>query len=101
MDASELYWLSFRAVFQALQGGEQAAAPGIDQLLKLNAGWLLHGLCRFKPPSPTSAAALKTGGALKAPAWGARRGIAVDKSLIPATLELSQLLVRHSFYTFA
>jgi len=40
-----------------------------------------------------SAAALKAGGALRASTWGSKKGIVVDKHLVNATLELSQLLV--------
>ncbi|KAF8066207.1 LIP1P [Scenedesmus sp. PABB004] len=92
--ADEVYWLPFRAVYQQLQAAtaDRSSAAALDELLNLNFQWLLAGATRFGPPTEASAKALRAGGALKAPAWGAKRGIAVDRHLVEATAELAALL---------
>jgi hypothetical protein len=94
MDTSELYWQSFKQVYQQLQSANRSSLSSLDETLNLNFSWLLDGLSRFAVPNEKSVTALKGGGVHKAPAWGARRGIAIDKHLTDATTELSQLLVR-------
>uniref|UniRef100_A0A383VTA8 Uncharacterized protein n=1 Tax=Tetradesmus obliquus TaxID=3088 RepID=A0A383VTA8_TETOB len=92
MDTSELYWLPFKQVCQQLQAANRSSLSGLTELLNLNFGWLLEGLSKFSGPNEHSANAVKSGGAHKAPAWGAKRGIGIDKHLASATAELSQLL---------
>lgn len=94
MDTSSLYWLPFRQIYTALQAANHGGVQQAAELLSLNTEWLLEGPSRFVRPNDASAAALRTGGALKAPAWGAKRGVAVDQALVPATLELAAVLVR-------
>jgi hypothetical protein len=94
MDASAIYWLPWLRCYQSLQAANSVRLPALEGELKLLSGWLLEGGARFKPPSPASAAALSKGGAMKAAAYGPGKGFAVDKQLVQATLELSQLLVR-------
>lgn len=96
MDASDLYWLPFRQVYQQLQAANRSSLDSLNELLKLNHSWLLDGTARFGIPNNTSAAALKGGGALRASTWGSKKGIVVDKHLVNATMELSQLLVGDS-----
>lgn len=93
MDTSELYWLPFKQVCQQLQAANRSSLSGLTELLNLNFGWLLEGLSKFSGPNEKSANAVNSGGAHKAPAWGAKRGIGIDKHLASATAELSQLLV--------
>ncbi|WIA13954.1 hypothetical protein OEZ85_002523 [Tetradesmus obliquus] len=92
MDTSELYWLPFKQVCQQLQAANRSSLSGLTELLNLNFGWLLEGLSKFSGPNEKSANAVNSGGAHKAPAWGAKRGIGIDKHLASATAELSQLL---------
>jgi hypothetical protein len=98
MDTSGLYWLPFKQVYQQLQAANRSSLSGLTELLNLNFGWLLKGLNKFAGPNEKSANAVKGGGAHKAPAWGAKRGIGIDKHLANATAELSQLLVRVSSF---
>eukprot|EP00879_Flechtneria_rotunda_P023585 GHRR01024951.1.p1 GENE.GHRR01024951.1~~GHRR01024951.1.p1 ORF type:complete len:412 (+),score=173.54 GHRR01024951.1:112-1347(+) len=92
MDASELYWLPFRQVYQQLQAANKSSIASLNELLNLNLQWLLEGLGRFERPSEQSAKALQAGKVLKAPAWGSKRGITIDKHLVEATLDLSNTL---------
>jgi hypothetical protein len=94
MDTSDLYWLPLKQVYQKLQSTDRSSLSSLNELLNLNFSWLLDGLSRFAVPNEKSAAAVKGGGAHKATAWGAKRGIGIDKHLADATTELSQLLVR-------
>lgn len=94
MDTSELYWLNFKRVYQQLQAANRSSLSVLSETLNYNFNWLLHGLSKFAGPNEKSRNALNAGGAYKAPAWGAKRGIAIDKHLANATAELSQLLVR-------
>jgi hypothetical protein len=93
MDSSEYYWLPWLYTYQKLQAATRTGTAGFDKDLKQVQQWLQDGAARFKPPSEQSAAALKKGGNLKATAYGPGKGFAVDKQLVQATLELSQLLV--------
>lgn len=94
MDVSEHYWLPWLRVYQNLQAATRTGtASGFEAELKQLQSWLQDGAARFKPPSEASAAALRKGGPLRASAYGPKRGVAVDKQLVQATLELSQLLV--------
>jgi hypothetical protein len=93
MDSSEYYWLPWLYTYQKLQAATRTGTPGFDKDLKQVQHWLQDGASRFKPPSEQSAAALKKGGNLKATAYGPGKGVAIDKQLVQATLELSQLLV--------
>jgi hypothetical protein len=93
MDSSEYYWLPWLYTYQKLQAATRTGTPGFDKDLKQVQQWLQDGATRFKSPSEQSAAALKKGGNLKATAYGPGKGVAIDKHLVQATLELSQLLV--------
>lgn len=93
MDTSELYWLPFKAVYQQLQAANRSTLSVLGEQLNLNFQWLLDGLNKFQTPNEKSLSALKAGKSLKASAWGPKRGIAVDKHLVSATVELGQLLV--------
>lgn len=92
-DSSEFYWLPWLHTYQKLQAATRTGASGVDADLKLVQRWLQEGAARFKPPSEQSAAKLKQGGNLKASDYGTNKGVAIDKQLVQATLELSQLLV--------
>lgn len=93
MDPNNLYWVSFKALYQRLQAANRSSITELKEQLNLNFQWLLNGLDKFTGPSDESLSALKAGKSLKASAWGSGRGIAIDKQLINATIELSQLLV--------
>eukprot|EP00878_Enallax_costatus_P033557 GHUV01037069.1.p2 GENE.GHUV01037069.1~~GHUV01037069.1.p2 ORF type:complete len:100 (-),score=14.45 GHUV01037069.1:128-427(-) len=93
MDASGLYWLSFKAVYQQLQAANRSTIDGLSEQLNLNFEWLLDGLSKFQKPNTSSRDTLNAGKSLRASSWGAKRGVAVDKHLVDATVELSQLLV--------
>eukprot|EP00878_Enallax_costatus_P024102 GHUV01025695.1.p1 GENE.GHUV01025695.1~~GHUV01025695.1.p1 ORF type:complete len:218 (+),score=54.30 GHUV01025695.1:270-923(+) len=92
MDASGLYWLSFKAVYQQLQAANRSTIDGLSEQLNLNFEWLLDGLSKFQKPNTSSRDTLNAGKSLRASSWGAKRGVAVDKHLVDATVELSQLL---------
>lgn len=94
MDSSEYYWLPWLQSYQKLQAATRTGTAGVQTELKQVQLWLAEGAARFKPPSEQSSAALKKGGTLKAAAYGPGKGFAIDKQLVQATLELSQLLVR-------
>lgn len=93
MDSSEHYWLPWLQTYQKLQAATRTGTAGVPAELKQVQQWLQDGAARFKPPSEQSAATLKKGGTLKASAYGPGKGFAIDKQLVEATLELSQLLV--------
>jgi hypothetical protein len=93
MDSSEHYWLPWLQTYQKLQAATRTGTAGVQAELKQVQQWLQDGAARFKPPSEQSAATLKKGGTLKASAYGPGKGFAIDKQLVEATLELSQLLV--------
>lgn len=93
MDSSEYYWLPWLHTYQKLQAATRTGTSGFDAELKQVHQWLQEGAARFKPPSEQSSAAVKKGGNLKASAYGPGKGFAINKQLVQATLELSQLLV--------
>lgn len=93
MDCSEYYWLPWLRSYQQLQAATRTGTAGFESELKQVQQWLQEGATCFKAPSEQAAAALKKGGTFKASAYGPQRGFSVDKQLVQATLELSQLLV--------
>ncbi|KAF6258720.1 hypothetical protein COO60DRAFT_1701205 [Scenedesmus sp. NREL 46B-D3] len=76
MDTSELYWLSFKRVYQQVQAANRSSLSVLSETLNYNFNWLLHGLSK----------------SIQGAGLGRQAGIAIDKHLANATVELSQLL---------
>lgn len=94
MDCSDIYWPPWLHIYQQVQASRRTGTAGVEQELKKAQRWLQEGAACFKSPSEQAAAALRKGGSLKASAYGPGKGFVIDKQLVQATVELSQLLVR-------
>lgn len=85
----QLLWKPFRRLYHVLQAANEATLHGLQHDLQDQEHWLLSSVAGFKPANEASRKVLQEGAPI--PFKGGK--LVLDKRLLQATGELSQLLV--------